>query len=976
MRIFKTKAWKCVSMVSIALSALLVAGTTVANNYSPMVNGFLGLQTSKVVDSENGNSQYYTSDYANLEEMYQNKVKHIREEAREGTVLLKNNGILPLAKGKKVGVLGANDLMFDATSGGGGFHSDEVDAKKTGLIDALKFDGLTVTEEKSEFASADAVIVVLGRHWGEGSDMPVGNLILTQDEVERINTAKAANKNMIFLVSGEYSIEIGAYVKDCAAIVKAGNMGFRGAYGLADVLTGVVSPSGKLVDTWAASSYSSPAMENWGDFEYANKNKIMASQANKYVSYNEGIYTDYRYYETRYEDCVLSQGNANGSAGVQKSSGGWSYSSEVLYSFGFGLSYTTFEKKIEDVSFHPEQRTATVTVNVKNTGNVDGKEVVEVYAQTPYTQYDKQNKVEKSSVQLVGFEKTSTLKANGGEETVKVEIPMQWLASFDYTGAKTYIMDAGDYYFSIGNGAHDALNNILEVKGKTVANGMTAKGNASLVYSWKQNALDTTTYSTSVYTGAKIDNRFDDADLNYWINGKVTYLTRSDWQGTYPVTVKLSASDDMIASLNDTKKYENGKWNDLKDRVKEQEVECLELYDDASVNSYLAANAAENVVAMRGKDYDDPAWETILNRLSIYEMSRLVAEGRYFINACPSVTFAQGTGGDGPVGILKNYRYYSIDQTTGEAVELKKDQTMQDGITNDVVTATLLDAGMYTSECVLAATWNKDLAFERGKFIGEDGLYTGTSYLWGLGTNLHRTPYTGRMAEYFSADGVLNSMIGAPVTRGSKEKGVVLVVKHFAGNEQDQNRIGVATFTNEQAFRENYLRAFEGIATYGEMQGIMTAYNRIGILSCTAEYDLITGVLREEWGSTAYTMSDLNSPTSGLYDGNAAIVAGLSNFLNNGNFNATSGSYANCTLNPKNIGADPLLLAAAREASHRILYNFIHSNQVNGISETSHVEFITPWWQPTLITLDVLCVLVAVASSALYVISANRKEEN
>ena len=975
MKGLNTRIWKPVSMVSIVLSAFFVAGTTVANNFSPMVNEALGIQTSKVVDEENGDSQYYTSDYRNFEEMFRQKVQYLREEGQEGTILLKNNGILPLAKGKGVAISGSDEVRYAANSGGSSMKSEEVKAKKTTVVSALQEGGLKVSTEEATFASADAVIVVVGRSWAEGSDMPKGNLALTKDEIARIDQAKSANKNVILFVSGDYCPEIGDYVKDegIAAIIKVGNLGFRGAYGFADVITGVVSPSGKMTETWAASSFSSPAMENWGDFEYANKNKIMASQANKYLLYAEGIYTDYRYYETRYEDCVLAQGNASSSAGVQKSSGKWSYASEVLYSFGYGLSYTTFEQTLSSVSIDREKKTATVSVNVTNTGKTDGKEVVEVYAQTPYTQYDKQNKVEKSSVQLVGFAKTNVLKA-GDSQKVEIVVPLQWLASYDYTNAKTYILDEGT--FALGNGAHEAINNILSAKGKTVANGMTAQGNSSLVYEWKETAFDRETYSKSIYTGEEITNRFDDADINDWAKGTLTYLTRSDWNGTYPSAIKLTATNEMLASLNDTKKYENEKWNDSKARAPKDEVTYVEAFDEAGVSQYLSSHAAQNVVTMREKDYDDEGWNAILDNLSAYEMSRLIAEGRSFINACPSVTFAEGTGGDGPAGITKPYRYDSIDQTTGEKTDLKKDQMITDGITDEKLNAGSLDAGVYASECVVAASWNTELANRRGKMYGEDGLYTGTSYLWGLGNNLHRTPYCGRAAEYFSADCILNGNIGGAITRGTKEKGVVIVVKHFAFNEQDQNRIGVATFLNEQTMRELYLRAFESVAVYGEMQGIMTAYNRVGLLSCTAEYDLVTGILREEWGSNAYVISDLNSPTSGLYDGNAAIVAGLSTFLNNGSFNATSGSYVSCTLSPKNIVSDPVLLRASREACHRILYNFIHSNQVNGVSDSSHIEYIIPWWQPTLIAIDVVTIVVSVASAALYILSVNKKEEN
>ena len=967
MKVFKTKLWRAMSLAFIGASALLITLTGVAYAYEPMVNDALGIQTSTL--SGGSGEQYYKSEYANLEEMFQAKVQLMREIGQEGAILLKNEGALPLKKGK-VTVMGADSFVYATNSGGGSMHGTEVIATRTDLVTALKGVGLEVSTSAEEQASSDAVIVLIGRSSAEGNDLAAGALSLTAAETEMINGAKAANDNVILLVSGDQSPEIGAYKNDAGikAILKFGNAGYRGAYGLADVIVGNVSPSGKLVDTWSVSSNSSPAMVNYGDMQYSNSNRIMASQANKYVSYNEGIYTDYKYYETRYEDTVLNQGNASSSVGATSGSR-WNYSNEVIYSYGYGLSYTRFEKNIVgEPVFDSENRTASITVNVKNTGGVAGKEVVQVYAQAPYIG----GGVEKASVQLMGFEKTDTLQP-GADEDVTVTLNMQWLASYDYEDAETYIMDAGDYYFAIGNGAHDALNNILAAKGKTTADGMDADGNAALTYKWRQAATDTETYSTSAYTGAEITNAFDDVNINYWVKDAVTYLSRSAWDTTWPRKLELAASSDMLSLLNDTKRYENGKWNDTKERAKSDEVAYSDLTTEADVNDAVTNGSVviQNVVSMRNKPYDDEGWNVVLDTLSIYEMSRMVAQWRYYINACPTVTFNSTGGGDGPAGLTKPYLYYSIDKTTGKKTAVADGQTMTDGITDEQILISGMDAGVYSSEPVLAATFNKDLAARVGAMYGEDGLYTGTGFLWGLGANMHRIPYGGRVSEYYSADSVHSALIGAEVAGASKEHGVVLVAKHFVINEQEQNRIGVATFTNEQALRENYLRSFEGIATYGEMQGVMTAYNRIGLLSCTAEYDLLTTVLREEWGSQAYVISDLNSPTAGLYDGNAAIAAGLSTFLNNGTYDATSGAYVNTTLNVENIKSDPTLLYGAREACHRMLYNFIHSNAVNGLDENSRVLFVTPWWKPVLITLDVICGIVAVGSVAMYIISVN-----
>lgn len=960
MKLFKQKLWRGLAIATIVLSVFIITLTGIANAYAPMVNNFLGIEGSETTGGNSEEAQYYTSDYEDLNEMFQAKVALMREIAREGTVLLKNEGgVLPIESGK-VTILGESDFVFATNSGGGSMGALRSGA--TTLSEALENAGLTVNTDSSQISSSAAVIVVLGRVAGEGSDVPLGGLTLTSAEIGRINTATVASDNVILLLSGDHPIEVDDYVNNAAikGIVKFGNAGYRGAYGLADVITGAVSPSGRLVETFAADTMSTPVMMNFGDYSYINSTFIRASQATNYVNYSEGIYYDYRYYETRYEDTVLKQGNASSSAGAYNSAAGWNYAEEVLYPFGYGLSYTTFSKTLAgEPVFDDEEHTATVEVNVTNTGDVAGKEVVQLYAQAPYIS----GGVEKASVQLAGYEKTDTLQP-GASETVTITVNLQYLASYDYEDAKTYIMDAGDYYFAVGDDAHDALNNILAAKGYDSGDGMTSDGNASLVCKWTLAEADDT-YSTSLYTGEQITNAFEDADINYWLDDgdKVTYLSRSAWDTTYPQTLRLTATADMISSLSDTRKYENGTWNDTKSRIEAEDVKYVDITTAAGLDGL---ETTFNAVAMRGKDYDDEGWTEILDNLSIYEMSNMVAQGRYYIQAAPSATFPESTGSDSPIGLNIPYLYYSISPVTGETVPVAG-KTLTDGITDEQISAEELTANMYCSEPVLAATFNDELASRQGDMYGEDALYCDASFIWGLGLNIHRSPYGGRASEYFSADPVHSARMGAAMSLASKQKGAVLVAKHFVINEQENHRIGVATFTNEQALREIYLRAFEGVATYGEMQGLMSSYNRIGLLSTAEEYDLLTTVLRGEWGSQAYVITDLGSPTAGLYDGNASIAAGVSTMMNNGVYDSSGGSYVNTTLNIESIKSDEVLLTAVRDACHRILYNFIHSNAVNGVAADSRVSFVTAWWQPTLIALEVIFTVAAVGCAGMYI---------
>ena len=944
----KTGLWRALTVVFVLLTAFSIAAGSVAGTYVELINTTLGIETSRMVKAsgtENEDTQYFKSAYKSLEEQYQAKAALIRQIGQEGTILLKNeNNALPMKNGTIL-VLGGSKFVLALSHGGGAMNAADM-ANATTVEQALAFDGLQVI---TEGASADAALVIIGRSAGEGADLPDGKLVLTDEELALITQAKAASTNVMVLLSGDFYPEVASLEADpeIDAILHLGNAGYRGAYGLADVITGKASPSGRTVETVAKESHLSPAMQNFGNYSYTNASKIMASQAKTYVVYAESIYKDYKYFETRYEDSILNQGNA--------SFGGWTWEQDVLYPFGFGLSYTTFTQQLLDVTFDEAAHTAAVRVKVTNTGNTAGKEVVQVYGQSPYTDYDKEMLIEKAAVQLMGFEKTAEL-APGASETVTVTLPMQWLASFDTHGYGTYIMEAGTYYLSIGSNAHDAVNNILAAKGAY------PEGNAALTYAWNQTETDAKTYAHSLYTGEEVKASFPDADINYWLDeaDHITYLSRNDWEGTWPSTIQLTTSDKLKSALNDKKKYEKGVYNDTASRI--------QVYD---VNTGDGSNIL-SAVMMRGRPFDDEYWDVLLDNMSAEEIVQLVANGRYQVSAVPSLSFVSFIGGDSPTGLNLPYIYSKADT---ERLPIGASYMVSDGITEDQVDLVPMDASLYCSEPTLAATFNKELAYAQGEMIGEDGLYCGAGFLYGPGANLHRTPYGGRASEYYSADPVLSSLIGAEEVKGGWAKGLVMVVKHFCANEQEQNRIGVATFLTEQDLRENMLRGFEGIMTYGNAMGLMGSYNRLGVIGTAAEYDLMTTVLRKEWGSDCYVITDLNSPTAGLYDGNAIIAAGTSTMMNNGTFDADSGSYVNTTLSVDMFQSDPVLRVAMREAAHHILYAFVNSAAMNGQASNDRIELITPWWQPALLTLQIVSGVASALFGALYLINVNRKED-
>ena len=574
-----------------------------------------------------------------------------------------------------------------------------------------------------------------------------------------INTSNALQVD--FLKNNEFGVDATLWI---------GGVGQTGLEAVAEILNGTVNPSGSLADTYCFDNYSSPVMQNYTPIQYEGDLTQIPGHADTYMIYQEGIYVGYKYYETRYEDTVMGTGNT----------AGYNYSDDVAFPFGYGLSYTTFEYSDMTMVYDKAAQTYTITVKVTNTGDVAGKETVQIYVQSPYTQYDIENKVEKAAVQLVGFDKTDIL-APGASETLTIVVDGDYVASYDAYGAGTYIMDAGDYYFTAATDSHNAVNNVLAAKGYTAANGMDAEGNATLVCKWTNEEFDATTYATSD-AGVKIENQLSEADPNLNDNVEdIVYLTRADWAGTMPSlekTVKFVLNEYLIAGLQD-EKYKA----------------------DPNTTVQMPTLGADNgmkLVDMIGKDYDDPAWDALLDQLTFDEMVTFIADAFHWHMPVESVQAPGTRDENGPQGL----------------------------------TVTLFGSGLgvettaLTSEDVLAATFNTDLAYAIGNIVGEDCLAARVTFLYGPGANTHRSPYSGRNFEYYSEDSVLSSAMACYEVKGIEENGVFVVYKHFALNDCEQDRIGLGVWLNEQAAREIYLRAFQGGLEDSQASGngVMMAY--------------------------------------------------------------------------------------------------------------------------------------------------------
>ena len=554
-----------IPVMAVVLAALIV-GNVAAYSYRGLISTHFNHDTFKIVETgEDVDSNYFPCDFSSEEELNEHNGQVAQNIESEGLVLLENNGGLPLNKGDKVSVFSVSSVNI--VYGGAGSGSVDTSTAPT-LKTALEKSGLSVNPtlwdfytKKSEdgyqrsapnwrggkfsinevpwadVASAaqssfdeysDAAIVVISRSGGEGSDLTAVNfaetagvadnsgnyLELSTEEADMLKAVNDQFDDVVVVLNANNAMELGwlSQYPNIKAAIWAGGVGQTGLYAIADALVGDVVPSGRLVDTYAADANSSPAAQNAGTNFWIENG--FSNESDQYIVYEEGIYVGYRYYETRYEDVVLGQGNA----------GDYDYASEVIYPFGYGLSYTTFD--YSDFSLTQNGDTFTAKVKVTNTGDTySGKEVVQLYAQSPYTDYDRENNVEKASVELVGFAKTDVLKP-GESQVVEIQVDKESLKSYDYTNAKTYILDAGDYYFAVGHDAHDALNNILAAKGKTVADGMTAEGDSTMTAEWNNAALDTKTYAVDSTTGTEISNKFDYANIaNYDEYSDTKYLT-------------------------------------------------------------------------------------------------------------------------------------------------------------------------------------------------------------------------------------------------------------------------------------------------------------------------------------------------------------------------------------------------------------------------------------------------------------------
>ncbi|MDD6241075.1 MAG: glycoside hydrolase family 3 C-terminal domain-containing protein [Eubacteriales bacterium] len=955
--------------ISTTFLSLCLFATSLAFDNSGQINVFLHIT---------GEANTKNSDYSSVEEMRKAERENEIKTQEEGSVLLFDHGALPLATTSKVTLLGRTsaDNIFRGASGG----SATTEAEARNLHDALKDQGYSINETVYDALKAsplkrgrgniaevtkdfydgtltdsfssyqDAAIITLGRYSGEQQDYVSGGetsqpivtdsdgnpidseevpmLSLHQEEKDVIQLAKDKGfKKIIVLLNTGAPMDVGELqslgVDSCLWI---GYPGYAGFDGVASLLAGKADPSGRLADTYATSSLSAPAVRNYGTFTF---NGVSGEEKSHYLVYAEGIYVGYRYYETRYHDQVLSLHNATSNKGVYAGETSWNYADEMVYPFGYGLSYNQFKEEVQEITWDRENKKVKATVNVTNLGARDGvnysgtsKDVVELYVSLPY----QKGETEKSAIQLVGFTKTKELK-KGESQKVTIEADDYLFATYDdkaTNGADTsktgcYVFDRGDYLFAVGDDAHDALNNALAYKGATGLTdpeGKSVKGDSKKVVSVNLATLDNTTYAKSPSTGEIVSNQFEEMDITHFLPGKVTYLTREDWN-TYPDRITdITPTEEMLTLLD------GHSYSKPSDAPEISSFKYSQKYDTPMLLSELV-----------GVSYDDDEkWDKFIDQLTPSQLASLAGE-KFGMTGIESLGIPSISSADGPDGIQANAGFSHV------------------------------------SENLATSTYNVELYQSRGKFMAEDGMASGQSGVYGLGGNMHRSVYGGRNFEYYSEEPVLAYLAGAEMTKACNDKGLTTYTKHFCANDQEANRNGYSTFMTESTFRNITLKAFEGSFTKGGSLGTMTSNARVGMTVASMSKALMTQVLRNEWGFKGVAMTDSSKGSSNYLYTKESIAAGIDQFNNDETRGSTD--MKNYLVKEK----DGYLWKRAREIAKHYYYMLTNNFVLAGNSSDQEVKVNTPWWQIAIPCVDGAVGLVSLVFLSFMIVALVQKKK-
>ena len=891
-------------------------------------------------------------------------------------------------------------------------------------------------KESWNIASDTTAIVTVGRGGGEGANYQADSsgeegakrdpLALSDEELEMIKYAKEHCAKVVLLVVSANAMELGPVVEK-GGQYEVDAIGFCGIPndfqygGIANVLAGKVNATGGLTDTYLHDNSFNPATINMGQQQYADKGVVYEGEdplgrkafdrdgnptqlnyrSDNYIVEAEGIYVGYKYYETRYYDSIANPTyKADAEIGSSKKGNAWNYANEVIFSFGHGLSYIPYTQEILDVHVDLSENGDTVAkVRVTNNGDEDGYFLAQLYVNRPYTQYDIDNKVEKSAVDFLNSKKVNVEK--GKSETVTISVPTRYLASWDSSalnGKGTYVLDQGDYLFTAAPGAHAAVNNFLNEQGKTT-DGTTETGR---VATWNLEAFNDTTFATS--NGVEVRNQMQNADINYYLPDKVTYLSRSDWEGTFPKNYTDYVNDSGIASEAQFNIGDSAKKDEWVRELQNAQYKITPVADEskwANVEGVKPAGLADN----------QTVWQWILSFATSdpEAFSNIHSEQWQAVAAAINLGTAINSVGESG-GSSRTFE--EIGNPTSKQSESVAGYSQTLTIVpaeGDNAARTL--ALNVASNTLLGSSFNPDLAYEWGVLEGEGGLWlqkegvgNGLAItVWGAGLNLHRHAYNGRNSEYMSEDPMLTNRIGEAQFRGAVEYGAICGPKHMGFNDQELNRQGNACYMTEQKVRETDTRCYEGAlrADEGNGTGVMMSFARIGATNCTNSVGYINNIMRGEWGFTGIISTDMGQ--TNYHDVSAMIMSSVNEYAGFGSgttyTNPTDDAATFTKADYFTLGEarkDPAFAAQARQTALYIIYTLAHSGSGINVErvENNGEDIVVPAytiqhhdpagtmkiapWEGIFITLEVVFgVLTAVAGGAwIASIVLPEKEEN
>ena len=824
-------------------------------------------------------------------------------------------------------------------------------------------------------------LVFISRTAAEGMDLKYDGytdgtphyLALTQNEKDMIKEAKRICSKIVVLVNSSNPIELQPVMAgdfEADAILWVGAPGEEGFHSMARILCGEVNPSGRTYDIMPADFLKGPEMANFGNFTYSNviagTTQEGETQFGTYMDYAEGVYYGYRYYETAHD--IKADGFTYGQLTPE---GGILEEGAVCYPFGYGLSYTTFAQSI--TSFDASGDDIVIGVKVENTGNYDGKEVVQVYYNPPYTDYDMQNGIEKPTATLCAFTKTDIIKK--GESTeVELSFSKEELAAYNAardnedgtTGC--YMLEEGTYQISLRNNSHTMIESRDYDQSSTIfydnsnprqyeiekQAAMDEDGNL-LNYPEKQAVDDSATFIAAT-------NQFP--YMTEYMKEEATSLTRSNWNATVPVDTRANSNEAPSKELGE--KYVDlitEKSNfDLNTNTQLGTVEGSKVYtEDMPVSN---ADNSLTLADMRGKDFYDKDWDKLLDQIDWegekQSIKEFLVSSNYYTPAIDSIGLFRTKHTEGANGIR-------VGST-------KEDQFL-------TVTWCMCP--------VMSATWNTELATEIGAAMALEALANGVNARYSPAFNIHRSPFCGRTMEYYSEDPFLTGMFVTNILNASTTGGLVEYMKHFGLNDQETNRsIGVHIWASEQVVREIYNKPFEmcirnarktikyiadekgAIATkiMRGATGMMIAQNGFGPCVAWVNYDLMTGYVRNEMNFNGIINTDWSGGAPGYTD--MTIFAGTDTWL--------TGSWDTTDYMSLADMDSATARTAYRKAIHHAAYQIANSNAMQGVGPGSIITYAISPWRVWLIVINIVSyaiVAIGIAWMILRTISRRKNPE-